>query len=417
MTTIVADVAARVGNQPVVAFFLAVVLFALGRLIIRRVAEAEGDPWIAKALTVCLILHLLSAPAQIWIVEHLYGGVADFNHYDPQGAVLASGFRHFDFSLAPAHLGGIVANGAVSIVAGVIYTFIGANQVGGFLVMSFLSFVGTVYFFRAFTVTFSGHGSHRYGYLLFFLPSLIFWTSDVSKEAMMIFLLGPTAFACARLLARRGGTNWPVIIACSAGGVFIRPNEMLLAVGGFLIAMIFRPVGSSPKFEPGRRTVSLIILGAMLGLAIFVTLHFLPGNHGSLSLTTINHGNQGSGAGFGSSGISYSGNPIYYPKDVYTVLFDPLPITAHGKGQYLEAFENTVLLGVVLLSLRQLRLVPRAGLARPYVILCVVFTGAFCYAFASLGNLGLITREASVTLPFFLVLLCIPRGSRRQPPR
>ena len=49
--------------------------------------------------------------------------------------------------------------------------------------------------------------------------------------------------------------------------------------------------------------------------------------------------------------------------------------------------------------------------------MCVFFTGAFCYSFASLGNLGLITREAVVTLPFFLVVLCIPRGPRRQPPR
>jgi hypothetical protein len=49
--------------------------------------------------------------------------------------------------------------------------------------------------------------------------------------------------------------------------------------------------------------------------------------------------------------------------------------------------------------------------------MCLLFTAAFCYAFASLGNLGLITREATVTMPFFLVLLCIPRGPRHEPPR
>ena len=33
------------------------------------------------------------------------------------------------------------------------------------------------------------------------------------------------------------------------------------------------------------------------------------------------------------------------------------------------------------------------------------------------ANLGLITREAVVTVPFFLVVLCIPRGPRHRPPR
>ncbi len=50
-------------------------------------------------------------------------------------------------------------------------------------------------------------------------------------------------------------------------------------------------------------------------------------------------------------------------------------------------------------------------------MICVIFTGAFCYSFASLGNLGLITREAVVTMPFFLVVLCVPRGPHHRPPR
>jgi hypothetical protein len=76
-----------------------------------------------------------------------------------------------------------------------------------------------------------------------------------------------------------------------------------------------------------------------------------------------------------------------------------------------------VLVVVVLVSLRQLYALPRAALARPYLVMCVFFTASFAYAFAALGNLGLITREAAVVLPFFLVPLCIPRGPRHRPPR
>jgi hypothetical protein len=398
----------------IIALLVGVGLFALGRVIIGRVAE--GDPWLAKALTVCLLLHLLSAPLQIWVVDHIYQGIADYNRYDAQGAVLAEGFRHLNFSLAPAHLQGIVSDGSVSIVAGVVFAIVGVNQLAAFFVFSWLSFIGIIYFYRAYTTTFGVAGRRRYAYLIFFLPTLVFWTSDVSKEAIMTFLLGLTAYGGARVLAHRSG-YWLILLS-SAGGVFIRPNEVLLALGGFTLAMLLRPANPKGVLQGPRRTAGLIFLGSLLGVAIYVTLHFLPGTNGSLSLTQISQNNNtGVGAGFGSSNLGYSPSILAYPKDVYALFLDPLPYNAHGSGQLVSAVENTVLLGVFLTSLRQLRFVPRVALARTYVAMCVLFTGAFIYAFASLGNAGLIDRERTVMMPFFLVLLCIPRGPRHSGPR
>ena len=398
----------------IIALLIAVGLYALGRVVIGRVAV--NDPWLTKALTACLVLHLLCAPLQIWVVDHIYGGIADYTRYDTQGAVLAEGFRHFNFSLAPAHLQGIVSDGSVSIVAGVVFAIIGVNQLGAFFVFSWLSFIGIIFFYRAYTTTFGGAGRRRYGYLIFFLPTLLFWTADVSKEAIMTFLLGMTAYGGARVLAHRSG-YWLILLG-SAGGVFIRPNEVLLALGGFTLAMLVRPANPTVRLEGPRRTAGLIFLGTLLGVAIFVTLHFLPGTTGSLSLTQISkNNNTGVGAGFGSSNLSYSPSILAYPKDVYALFLDPLPYNAHGTGQLVSAVENSVLLGVVLTSLRQLRFVPRVMLARTYVAMCLLFTGAFVYAFASLGNAGLIDRERVVMMPFFLVLVCIPRGAKHRGPR
>ena len=61
-------------------------------------------------------------------------------------------------------------------------------------------------------------------------------------------------------------------------------------------------------------------------------------------------------------------------------------------------------MAVILASFRALR-IPRTAFARPYVMMSVLFTAPFCYLFAALGNQGLITREATVVLPFFLVPL------------
>ena len=408
----------HIGSNPFVALVVGVLLYVLGRPLIRRVVQAEGgDPWLAKALTVCLILHLLAAPSQIWIVNHLYGGVADYNRYMFRGAELAPHFRSFNFSLPP-DIGGIVDNGSISIVAGVLFAIVGVNQTAAFLIMSFLSFIGIVCFYRAFTLTFSGAGRRRYGYLIFFLPSLIFWTADVSKEAIMIFLIGVLTYGCAQVIARQGGFRaWLLILAACAGSLFIRPNAMMLVLGAFTIAMIFRPASASAKYEPARRTSSLIILGVGVALVMFLTLHFLPGLHGSVNLAQINKNNQGPGSGFGSSGVTYSQSPAYYPKDVYVVLFDPLPFNAHSGGERFQALQNSVLIAMLLVGLRGLRIFPRAAFARPYLIMCLVTVASFCYFFASLGNLGLIARETTMVVPLYIALLCIPRGPRHRPPR
>ena len=52
-------------------------------------------------------------------------------------------------------------------------------------------------------------------------------------------------------------------------------------------------------------------------------------------------------------------------------------------------------------------IVPRAAFARPYVMMWVMFTGAFRYSFV-FGNLGLITREVVVTMRFFVMVHACP---------
>jgi hypothetical protein len=149
---------------------------------------------------------------------------------------------------------------------------------------------------------------------------------------------------------------------------------------------------------------------------VFLTFHYLHTSGGSLSLNQVGSNNTGAGIGFGSSNIPYSSSPAYYWRDIYTILFDPLPFNAHGASQLVAALENMVIVVLVLISLRQLRMTVRASFARPYVMMCTIYGILFIYTFAALGNLGLIARERTLLFPFFLVLLCIPRTPRGRPP-
>jgi hypothetical protein len=406
-------IAVQIPSQPFVAILVAGILFGLGRLIIKRVAYAEANPWLVRVLTFSLILHLLAAPSQIYVVDHFYHGVSDWNRYVNQGALLAPNFRHFDFSTAGSDVRQIVNDGSVSIAAGIVMAIVGINELATFLVLSWLSFIGSIFFYRAFTLTFAKADHRRYALMLFFLPSLIFWTADISKEALMMISLGMIAFGAAKFLARKRG-GFVLVVPGAFIGVYVRPNELLLIVAGFVVAMMIPTAGARKTFSGLRRVISLVFLVGLLYLSVSVTVKYLHHGLNTNSLQTTNANNSAAGS---SGGIPYSANVATYPRDIYEVLFNPLPVNAHGSSQRLAALENTVILGLILMSLRNLRMVPRAAFARPYVMLCAVYTVLFIYAFAALGNLGLIERERTMMLPFLLVLLCVPRAPRGSPPR
>ncbi len=408
--------AAEIPTNPFIAVVVAAVLFGLGRLIIKRVAFAENNPWLVRIMTIGLVLHLIAAPTQIFVVEHVYNGIADWTRYTHQGAILAPNFHKFNFTLAGANLREIVNDGSVSIATGIVMAIVGVNLTATFLVFSWVSWVGCIFFYRAFSLTFKGANDRRYALMLFLLPSLIFWTADVSKESIMMLSLGLVAYGGAKIFARQRG-GFILLIPGVTLGYYIRPNELLLVLSGFAVAMMLPTAAARQNLGGLRRFFSLVILVGLLFISVYVTLHYLKGGGGTLSLQQTHQNNQGVGTGFGSSGIPYSTDPVTWPRDAYEVLFNPLIVKAHGNAQRVAGLENTILIILILKSLRNLRILPRAAFARPYLMLCFVYSIIFIYTFAALGNLGLIERERVMLLPFLLVLLCVPRAPKGSPPR
>jgi hypothetical protein len=214
---------------------------------------------------------------------------------------------------------------------------------------------------------------------------------------------------------RRG---YPLIPLGILLGIFTRPDEFALLVGAFAVAMVFRP-RSTRRAVAGRRVGSIVFLGLILGVTGGLTVKLIHDTHAGVGqvLSLTNKNNASVPTGVSGSNVPYSSDPLTYPRDVYTVLFDPLPITAGSLTQGIASLENTVILIFVLASLRRLKLVFRAGRERPYVILCAVYSVAFIYAFAALGNLGLITRERTLLIPYLLVLLALPVSAKGEPPQ
>jgi hypothetical protein len=403
---------AKVGTNLPVAILTLLVVGYLGYLIVNRVARGDSYVTLRKVLLASLILHLACAPLQILVVNHFYNGVADWLRYTHQGALLADNWRNFQFTTEGTGIGGIVGNGATSIYGGVIMTVVGPNLLASFFVAAFTAFVGSAIFYLAFRTTFPEANCKRYAWFVLLFPSLLFWTADVSKEASMLLALSLVAYGMALILQGRT-VGYPIGILGGAFALVIRPVELVIVVVAFAVAMVVRGLFRQGRSFRGpiRIFAAVVVIGGFVVITGIAASHFLHQAGGKGLTGTLNQlgaNNQGAGAGFGSSAVPYSSSPLDYPRDIYTVLFDPLPITARSVTQLAAAVENILILAVIFLSLRQLRCLFRVSLQRPYVLVCAIYSLVFVYAFAALGNLGLITRERTLLLPFLFVLPAIP---------
>jgi hypothetical protein len=183
---------------------------------------------------------------------------------------------------------------------------------------------------------------------------------------------------------------------------------LLLFMVAFAVAGLFRRRNAQKSLRGLRRILVMGLQAALLLAAVSLSQQ-LAKRAPVFNLTQLAKNNVGQ-----PSSLNYHPGPAYYPKDIYTVLFDPT-FNAHGSAQRLAAFENIVIIILILTSLRRLRRLPRASFVRPYVLMCVLYTIAFPYAFAALNNLGLIDRERVLLLPFLLVLLAVPVSPRGGP--
>jgi hypothetical protein len=114
---------------------------------------------------------------------------------------------------------------------------------------------------------------------------------------------------------------------------------------------------------------------------------------------TTQGGSEFSAVGFNS--------PLDLPAATISVLFRPFLFEASSLQMLIAAVEGTILLGLLVLSWRGLREIPRRLRTEPYLALCLAYTFMFIYAFSSFSNFGILTRQRVTVLPFALVFLAL----------
>jgi hypothetical protein len=355
------------------------------------------------------------------VANVFYGGVADFNAYHNEGAQLAVQFSHGTYKLPP---GRIVGLEFVKIITGAIYTVTGISELAATFVYAFIGFLGLFLFYRAFCIAFPGGSRRRYAAFIFLWPTVLFWTSAISKDALMALALGASAYGAARVL-RSLPLGFTIVAAGSMLGILVRPWMPLMFCAGLACAYAVR--------RPKRPTASSrIVKFAALALLLVFGL-FLAGRTSSalrvesLNASTVNQvlnrttaigaanrGKYGNGSHF-----AISRNPLKFPISAFTVLFRPLPFEASGVTSLGASMESLILLGIVYLAFRP-ALIPAARnfFREPYVVLIAAYLLLGVFVFSAISDFGDLVRQRAQMLPFLFMLLAYTRTPlRREPPK
>ncbi len=354
-----------------------------------------------------------------------YGGSADAGSYHAAGKLIAGDFwdgKVTLFGLVPKQTG----TQFVEDLTGLVYTIGGSSRLGGFMIFTWFSFWGLVFFIKAAHHAIDGFATRRYLLFIFLFPSLVYWGSSTGKEAVVGFFLGLSAFGAALVLSRHGAARRGVVLIGIglAGAAFVRPHFAAIWAGAIVVALVGRVVldaiGRSDHEGDERRRVQLgtivMVVVAGIGFAVIasVTLNYLDFADETDTTVTDQVGaifeeveDRTTQGGSSFDPVTVSG-PWDYPNAALRTITRPLLTEANSLGELLPAIEMTALLFIGIFSWRRFANIPKLMLNTPYVVFTVLCVFTFGVAFSSIGNLGILVRQRSLILPLVLLFWCLP---------
>jgi hypothetical protein len=412
MMTVAGVMLAVGGNkQAIGAVVSGILLFILMRVIARRLAALDNNPQLVPILMGAFCLKLVGALVRYWIAADYYK-TGDFYDYDNWGKQIAYGLRHGHLVHVPGRLAGTAF---MRYVTGFIYFVTPARLLSGFFVYAFLSFIGLLFFWRAYRVAVSDTNDVRYLKWIVLLPSLLYWPSAIGKDAFMVLAAGIASYGAARLIT---GSLGPALVALTlgiAGTVFVRPHVALVVCAGLILAVF---VG---RKQHGIGT-TLLSIGLVIGVAL-VALHSASSffgvsgfNPANIAKTLSDVSNK-SGQGGSAFTPIIANNPIKFLGAAVTVLFRPFPFEAHSPPEMATAIEGLVLFIMTIKTFKRSVRALKSSRTKPYFAYAFGALLLFIFAFSGISNFGILARQRSVIEPLLLVFLTLPKDSDDVGPR
>jgi len=390
-------------------------------------------------VTASFALHVVFACAQVPITLSFYGS-SDMFLYFSYGEILASMMEQDPIHVIPGvtslllqqphHLpltiiGAGTATGSMSALAAWSFYLLGPSKYATCIAFAMLSLCGKLGMYRVFRSNVDPNHHFAAAVATLFIPSFVFWSSGLIKEAVAVAGFGWILFGI-DLWVREGRAlaGASLVLAGSLPVILVKPYILFpLALAG----------GSwyywARSLRRGRVRIrpAYLVLAGLSGVGAIVLLGYYFPEYAPEAFTVQAQGLQAVGRGLrGGSNFVLSGeipNTLlgqlaYAPIALATSLFRPAIFEVHNLLIFANAVEASVLTVLFLrvLFTRSVGRVRRQILAQPFLVFCLVFVIAFGVAAGLTStNLGTLSRYRSPILPFFALLLFV--AQRPQPAR
>lgn len=386
------------------------VLAALTYPLAKRVATSERNHAMVQFVMAAFAAKMIGVLLRGFVNQQFYGGVSDATEYHLWGQWLAPQYRSFDFS---ADVGPLSGTGFMRTITGLVYAVTGDSKLGGAVVFAWLSFVGLLLLWRAFVRAVPDGATRRYGLLVMFLPSFLYWPSALGKDAFAVFCLGVASYGIARLLTGLFPSGFAFAAAGIVGVMLLRPHIALTIFCGLVVAAICARSRAKNFMGP---VIRVAIFGALLviGLVLVSQASSFFGvsrlDQETVNQTLADAEGRTDQGGSSFAPVRFQSNPPYA---VATVLFRPFPYEAGSGPSLVTSFEGVFILLLTLASWERIKRIPREMRDHAYIAYCVGVVFTFIYAFSAFSNFGILARQRVQVLPFYLALLCVPKWTPR----
>tara|TARA_B110000008_G_C16912295_1_gene541221 strand:- start:112 stop:1449 length:1338 start_codon:yes stop_codon:yes gene_type:complete len=268
---------------------------------------------------------------------------------------------------------------------------------------SFFGFIGLVFFYKAYVHIMNVNGlkvNPRYIYILFFFPSILFWSSILGKDPFNTFFVGMFVYGFVKYLYEKRFKYILFVVFAMVGVFFIRawwPIIMLITI--FLWTIKLNKISN----------MLLAIIGFVILLFVF---DIFLSSIGIGSTSDIFHMVNSISVGFsrGDSAISVNvpSNAyeyfLYFIPNLFTTLFRPMPWDVNNLFMLISSFENIILFYFSYFYIfKEWRIIINNRYLK--FLTLIVFSWSLLYVLISPYNLGGAVRFKLQVLPLILIII------------
>ncbi len=375
----------------------------------------RGNPYLKQLLSVGILARLTATSLYIWIGVFVYDTSVDSFHYWSVGRQ-----RIADFSIVgwSAFQPPFWNTNLINNICGFVMLAIGDTLPGLFVLFTLAALWGGYLFYRAFCIAFPTGDTALYGMLALLLPSNLFWSSAIGKDALAQLFIGLAAFGFAKVCRRLDTRSILTCAAGTAGVLAVRPHIAAMLGVAFTLPFALGKSRGGWKNLAAKVVLVPVLVGASLLLisqaSEFVGLEAADSQSSIETVDRLTKNTQIGGSAFNEN----QSLPMRIGESPF-LMFRPFPWEVSGGTSAVAAVEALGLLWFAWKRRRRLVAAFR-NWREPFVAFILIYSLIFSVAFAAAtSNFGILVRERIMMVPLLLMLFCAklePLGAKRLTP-